>query len=265
LSESQIITLRQTSLKNNIEFLNGVGGSHIQLKDSVKDSPIVNFKTPEEAKEIISFLIESVSNMVNFFNLKLNLSASQITDIAESIMDEFKDLSLSDIKVFCKRCKIGNIVAGGKVLEIGKVYDRLDGAMILGWLNIFREAKAIELEHQYQKEKNEQNFVRTSELDEEGLKKLQALIQVAEIIKNEPMQIPPKEKTNFMIPDSPVEKFDTYEPLIRAMEKHIEDYGVESAERQLELFIKTDPTNKSIPKMKMILKEFKERNSNPAT
>lgn len=74
----------------------------------------------------LSLMIKEVND---FFNVKGNMNAGQIRLTAELILDNdgFYDLTLGNIKA-CFREKMMS----------GKIYDRLDGNIIIGWLREFK-------------------------------------------------------------------------------------------------------------------------------
>lgn len=100
----------------------------------------------------VSLLILEVND---FFNVKGKMTANQIKLTAELILDcdSFYDLTLGNIKA-CFRQK----------MMTEKLYDRLDGNIIIGWLRQFKSDMAeqcenvnIGLERQRQREENRSN------------------------------------------------------------------------------------------------------------
>ena len=89
----------------------------------------------EQQLMYISLMIAEVND---FFNVKGNMNAKQIKLTAELILDNdnFYDLTLGNIKA-CLRQKMMN----------EKIYDRLDGNIIIGWLREFKSEMADNCEN----------------------------------------------------------------------------------------------------------------------
>lgn len=105
--------------------------------------------TREQQLMYISLMIAEVND---FFNVKGNMNAKQIKLTAELILDNdsFYDLTLGNIKA-CFRQK----------MMTEKLYDRLDGNIIIGWLREFKselsdycEAAKIRQERESVQEQN---------------------------------------------------------------------------------------------------------------
>ena len=78
--------------------------------------------SPERiADEIVLIMLE----FQNFYNVKTKLDEYQLYDIAFMIMEEYRHLNLLDIGILFKYAKLG---------KYGKVYDRIDGGMVLEWV-----------------------------------------------------------------------------------------------------------------------------------
>lgn len=73
------------------------------------------------AQAIISI---AISEVVKFFNVGKIMNAAQVAITAELIIDRFYYLKLEEIKYCFHRAMCSS-----------KVYDRLDGNIIIGWLN----------------------------------------------------------------------------------------------------------------------------------
>ena len=75
----------------------------------------------------------AIKEVRDFFNVKGNMTESQIALTAELILDNpaFYDLSLGNIKACFRR-----------QMREAKLYDRLDGNIIIGWLKEFKSEMA---------------------------------------------------------------------------------------------------------------------------
>ena len=74
------------------------------------------------ADEVVLIMLE----FQNFYNVKSKLDEFQLYDIAYMIMEEYRHLNLLDIGILFKYAKLG---------RYGKVYDRIDGGMVLEWVS----------------------------------------------------------------------------------------------------------------------------------
>lgn len=73
-----------------------------------------------------------IINLVEFLNIGKNMKDEQITETAEMIFDDYVYLTLADISLVFKRAKRG---------YYGKVYDRLDGQIILDWFSQYHDER----------------------------------------------------------------------------------------------------------------------------
>lgn len=70
-----------------------------------------------------AIIVLAVSEVVLFFNVGKNMSASQIALTTDLILEQYWYLTVEEIKACFRRA-----------MRSAKVYDRLDGNIILGWL-----------------------------------------------------------------------------------------------------------------------------------
>jgi len=105
-------------------------------------------------------------DLMNFFRVKNGMTADMIEDIVEMIIQEHSNLTLYDI---------GLCFREGKVGRYGKVYDRLDGGVIMEWCNKYQNKFIDACEEAHNQRKNEYTFgdgLRQSEkYDRYGFKK----------------------------------------------------------------------------------------------
>lgn len=111
-------------------------------KDAITLSHLKRGTQRKEAIMVIAMMINEVNS---FFNVKGNMSSAQIALTAELILDNdgFYDLTLSNIKA-CFR----------KQMMSAKLYDRLDGSIIIQWLREFKSEMADYVENSRQGERN---------------------------------------------------------------------------------------------------------------
>lgn len=117
--------------------------------DDIWDAPTATIGTidnslgEEKAKAVLSKLI---ADLVRFLNMNQLMSAEQVLDTAELIIDtpDFRIYKIDDIKHCFNLAKRGHF---------GKIY-RIDGAVILDWLNQYWDtrceagARASDIEYQ---------------------------------------------------------------------------------------------------------------------
>jgi hypothetical protein len=113
--------------------------------------------TPEIGEMGVKALLSyAISDLVDFFNLGKTMTVEQIAQTVELIIEEFGILKIDDFKLCFSRAKKG---------YYGQVYDRLDGQIILLWLNTYAENRFnIAEEKSYRNHlETKQSFLNTSE------------------------------------------------------------------------------------------------------
>lgn len=111
------------------------------------------YKRSLDRKQQIVYLSMMIQEVNDFFNVKGNMNIKQIAMTAELILDNpgFYDLTLGNIKA-CFRQKMIS----------AKLYDRLDGNIIIGWLREFKSEMADYCESIYEGEERRQQCEETS-------------------------------------------------------------------------------------------------------
>lgn len=94
---------------------------------------LANYKRGLDRRQQLMYLGMMITEVNGFFNVRGNMDARQITLTAELILDNpgFYDLTLGNIKA-CFRHKMAT----------ARLYDRLDGNIIIGWLREFKSDMA---------------------------------------------------------------------------------------------------------------------------
>lgn len=87
-------------------------------------------KLKKEAGELVvkTVLIEALSDLVMFFNVGKTMNAPQIIQTVELILQQYWYLRLSEFKYCFNKAKVG---------AYGKLYDRIDGAVIFEWIEMY--------------------------------------------------------------------------------------------------------------------------------
>ena len=84
-----------------------------------------------------SYLAIWITNLVEYFQVGRKMGEQQIIETAMLVMDEYYMLTLADINLVFTRVKKG---------YFGEIYDRIDGAVILGWFKKYFEERCSEAE-----------------------------------------------------------------------------------------------------------------------
>lgn len=92
-------------------------------------------------KSGLAVLVVMVGELANAFNIGKNMSAAQVTDCALMILNDYPQLKIDDVALCFTKAKKG---------EYGQIYDRLDSAVVFGWLNRFMADKDEQIEYYWQ-------------------------------------------------------------------------------------------------------------------
>lgn len=124
------------------------------------DPPVSLYKSYKENEErSIDILMLMMLKFQDFFNCKSKMNREQVEETAYIIVERFRGLNYVDVGMCLKLSKMNE-----------KIYDRIDGGMILEWLDKYDSTKTdlIVLERQKQKTKQDSEWSalgeRTSEL-----------------------------------------------------------------------------------------------------
>jgi hypothetical protein len=102
-----------------------------------------------------------VVDIVKFFNVGKTFNKEQVIATVELILDEFPEISIADLKLCFNKAKLG---------EYGKLYDRLDGAIIFSWVREYCDNKmswAINRsENEHRKYKDHENYARIEQVEQ---------------------------------------------------------------------------------------------------
>lgn len=142
-------------------------------EDDRKEGAITIFHLNQgmDRTEALLAISIAVLEVKDWFNVKGNLTDLQVKMIAEMILDhpQFYDMSLANIKA-CFRHK----------MMTEKLYDRLDGNIILGWLRQFKSDMADAC-YQQKVQKDREEIAHEERDSENGLEK-----RALDLLKNLP-------------------------------------------------------------------------------
>jgi hypothetical protein len=83
-------------------------------------------------------LVVLVGELADSFNIGKNMTAGQMVDTAQMILNEYPELKIDDVALCFSKAKKG---------RYGKVYDRLDGPIVFEWLELFLADKHEQIEY----------------------------------------------------------------------------------------------------------------------
>lgn len=118
----------------------------------------------------LDLLYTMLSATVRFFNVAGNMSDEQIEETACIVFDGYRTLSLDDCALCLKRAKSG---------QYGKVYDRLDGSVILGWFEQYTSERNDAIEQMSIKAHAEKKAEKTV-WSADDIAKLRSIIEAAQ-------------------------------------------------------------------------------------
>lgn len=122
-------------------------------KPPVSINKLSKINVDDTIDEICLIILE----LTKWFNVKNNITETQLYSLAHMILSEYKHFNLLDIGLCFKFAKLG---------KYGKVYDRLDGGLILEWLNKYDADKTENIVNKRLQQNNEykgDNSQRSSE------------------------------------------------------------------------------------------------------
>lgn len=135
----------------------------------LEDKPSTIYRSyKEDEDKSIDILILMLIKFQDFYNCKRVMDHDQMTEVSYLIYEEFRHMSYMDI-AFCLKV----------VKSKEKVYDRIDGGLILGWLRDYDKERTskILIERQKQKTKEDSEW--------SGLGDRSSLITLKEYIKRD--------------------------------------------------------------------------------
>lgn len=94
----------------------------------------------------MQLLVRLITNTCQFFNVQANMDNNQITMTASTIIDDYGGENVDDVVLALKMARSG---------AFGKLYGRLDGEIIIGWIALYLDRKYEEVEKQHHNRKHE--------------------------------------------------------------------------------------------------------------
>jgi hypothetical protein len=118
---------------NKLEFKRKVRNLNlVTIVDELEHTPSINVlsRANEDVcrDEIVLLLIETNK----FFNVKNGLDEETLYDVADLILSEYKHHTMYDLGLCFKMAKLG---------RFGKVYERLDGGVVMDWMKQYEKQR----------------------------------------------------------------------------------------------------------------------------
>jgi hypothetical protein len=108
----------------------------VQLENRTAIASISKQTDEFQANALLYFIIE---DLVNFFSVKMTMDARQIQQTVALLREEYYHFTIEDLKLCFNNAKKGHY---------GKLYDRIDGAVILDWLYEYDKQRTLKfIEH----------------------------------------------------------------------------------------------------------------------
>lgn len=139
--QNQVVTTTGNSEKKVLETLRESPRQYLTViapnsYEDVFNAPVVTIgKIDKDLGKTISRAIVAylVSEVVEFFNVGKSMNDFQTATTVDLIIDSYSYFLIDDLKLCFKKALRG---------DYGKVYDRLDGAVILEWLRTYASERA---------------------------------------------------------------------------------------------------------------------------
>lgn len=117
----------------------------IDFDASVNGLILKNLSKEVGEDQIVTVLTGLILRASSFFNITNNLSEDQAIETAYMLLDRFSTETIEDFVLMFKNAKAG---------KYGKLFNRLDGQIIIEWMGLYLEEKAEFREKEHQKLKS---------------------------------------------------------------------------------------------------------------
>ena len=109
-----------------------VNSSVKKIEDCLNKKSIARLKRESNLVSVIAFLRIIIGKTANYFNVSGNMNQDQVIETANDILNLYYFLSIEDFKLCFEK---------GRQLRYGQVF-RMDGSIILGWLDQYVEERS---------------------------------------------------------------------------------------------------------------------------
>jgi len=122
----------------------------------------------EDEEKAIDILILMLIQFQDFYNCKRMMNRDQLTEVAYLISEGFRHISYIDIAFCLKRVKSKE-----------KIFDRIDGGLVMGWLQDYDIERTSKILQERKKQKTKQDS------EWSGLGERSSLVSLKSFMKNE--------------------------------------------------------------------------------
>tara|TARA_R100001377_G_scaffold80161_1_gene58825 strand:- start:2352 stop:2891 length:540 start_codon:yes stop_codon:yes gene_type:complete len=117
------------------------------VKTILNDKPPTIYRSYKDNEEkAIDILILMLIQFQDFYNCKRVMDKEQLTEIAYMISEEYRHLNYIDLAFCLKRVKAKE-----------KIFDRIDGGLIMGWLRDYDKERTSKILQERQKQKTKED------------------------------------------------------------------------------------------------------------
>ena len=118
----------------------------IEKEIKVQTMALINKENPQQLRKEMALLI---LDLHAFFSVKNGMNKDMIEDTVELILSEYSNLTVYDLALCFREVKVG---------RYGKIYDRIDGGLIMEWLRKYYGGFIDAVEEAHQRRKNQYSF-----------------------------------------------------------------------------------------------------------
>lgn len=139
---------KKSEFKQQIRTMN-INQFHLQKIEKeikVPTMQLVNKTNPLQLRKEMSLLI---LDLHGFYSVKNGMNKDMIDDVVELVLSEYSNLTVYDLALCFREVKVG---------RYGKVYDRIDGGMIMEWLRKYYGGFIDAVEEAHNRRKNMYSF-----------------------------------------------------------------------------------------------------------
>ena len=141
-------TEKKSEFKQQIRKLD-INEFHLQKIEKeikVPTMALINNQHPQGLRKEMSLLI---LDLHAFYSVKNGMNKDMIDDVVELILSEYSNLTTYDLALCFREVKVG---------RYGKIYDRIDGGMIMDWLRMYYGRFIDAVEEAHERRKNMYSF-----------------------------------------------------------------------------------------------------------
>lgn len=135
-TEDESLSILRTCAK---QYYNTIYPRNIQEVLNTPSCTLGHFQRAESPVKARALIAHMIIDLVKFLNVGKTMNAEQVAQTAEIILYDYAYLKVEDFKLCFSKAKKG---------LYGKTYDRIDGQVILDFLNTYVEERIREADNQ---------------------------------------------------------------------------------------------------------------------